>query len=213
MTHVDLCIPILRYAHLSADAFIEDTILHDTCDSTLPLPKRYWWLIRVQTDHTGHQLSGKYQNRKKSTRSFCRRFVPWPRAPCRFPVVPHTLVQLKGCPMCRADHLLHQNKTQAKRVDPRRRRRGSTTHVNPDRGLNPGPTDIIAESDVEVCCATTALPGRFWWFRPQFAVYIKSHFRAVLERDEMWKLFYCRKATAHARAQCISRKTWHCSTR
>ena len=30
---------------------------------------------------------------------------------------------------------------------------------NPDRGLNPGPTDIIADADVEVCCATTALPG------------------------------------------------------
>jgi hypothetical protein len=31
--------------------------------------------------------------------------------------------------------------------------------INPDRGLNPGPTDIMADSDVEVCCATTALPG------------------------------------------------------
>jgi hypothetical protein len=35
--------------------------------------------------------------------------------------------------------------------------------INPDRGLNPGPTDIMTDSDVEVCCATTALPGRWIW--------------------------------------------------
>jgi hypothetical protein len=38
-------------------------------------------------------------------------------------------------------------------------RRHKKQKINPDRGLNPGPTDIMTDSDVEVCCATAALPG------------------------------------------------------
>jgi hypothetical protein len=60
-------------------------------------------------------------------------------------------------------------------MNPRRKRHKLSAVVNPDRGLNPGPTDIIAESDVEVCCATTALPGRYSMFGLAFAPYMNSH--------------------------------------